>query len=80
MIDETIKKFLIGRLKTVKQAMKQISEMGEKQIFVVEDQLLIGALSDGDIRKWILSEGSLDVPVDRICNKNPIKVNRHYDL
>ena len=73
--------FLIDRCKTVKQAMRQMNELGEKEIFVVHDgRLLTGSLSDGDIRKWILKEGNLETRVDQICNKTPKTVRKDCGL
>ena len=74
-----INDFFIDRRETIKQAMHQLSEVGSKQLFVVDANMtLIGALSDGDIRKWILKGGSLRDKTEKICNKNPIKVTKHY--
>jgi len=76
-----MKSFLIGRNKPVKQAMRQMKQIGEKQLFVIDDKAkLFGSISDGDIRKWILAEGTLAEAVSRVCNKNPITVSRAYDI
>ena len=49
---------------TVKSAMRTMSNIGRKELFVVdEDKKLKGVLSDGDIRKWILRGGKLDASV-----------------
>lgn len=73
--------FLIFRNESIKQAMKKLSEFGEKQLIVVDDnQRLIGALSDGDIRRRILQGGSIRGRVEVICNKNPVFVNNGYSL
>ena len=32
---------------------------------------LIGSLTDGDIRRWILSDGDLKAQVFHVCNRNP---------
>ena len=75
------KLFLIDRNCSVKRAMSQLSDLGEKELFVIDDRgKLIGALSDGDIRKWILKEGSLESPVHDICNKDPKYVREDYGL
>lgn len=74
-----IKDFTIDRKETIKQAMRHLSEIGAKQLFVVNASAsLIGALSDGDIRKWILKGGSIRDKVERVCNKNPVKVTENY--
>ena len=39
-----------------------------------DDFLLYGALTDGDIRRWILSGNSFDAPVENVCNKKPISL------
>ncbi|MEI8012561.1 MAG: nucleotidyltransferase family protein [Candidatus Omnitrophota bacterium] len=73
--------FLIPLGITVKTAMKRLSEIGAKELFVVNEQeQLAGALSDGDIRKWLLHGGKLDAVVDKVCNKTPKFVERAYDL
>ena len=71
--------FLINKDSTVKQAMQFMSNIGQKEIFIVDDyNKLFGALSDGDIRKWILKEGSLQERVEEVCNKNPVFVEEDY--
>ena len=73
--------FLIPLGTTVKAAMKRLSEIGEKELFVVDEQdHLAGALSDGDIRKWLLHGGDIDAAVDKVCNKGPKCVEHAYDL
>ena len=75
------KMFLIDEHKTVKQAMSQLSSIGEKELFVVDGEgRLSGVLSDGDIRKWLLRNGGFEASVDQVCNKNPKYVERNYDL
>lgn len=76
-----VEDFLIESRITVKQAMHKLSDLGEKELFVINTQgQLTGALSDGDIRKWILKEGPLDGKVEEVCNKNPRSVGENYDL
>lgn len=73
--------FLIAKSCTVKETMRQMKQIGEKVLFVIdEENKLFGAISDGDIRKWILSEGSLDEAINKVCNKNPITVTENYDI
>ncbi len=69
---QDVNQFLITRECSIKQAMKKMTEIGQKVLFVVnENNSLIGSLSDGDIRKWILSGGNLRESALRICNKKP---------
>ncbi len=72
--------FLINYQRSIKQAMRQLSDLGEKDLFVIDEKgMLLGSLSDGDIRKWILKEGSLDASVEAICNKKHQCVDISFD-
>lgn len=55
-----ISQILISPEDTIKTAFKKMDEAGSKTVFVVgKDNLLVGALSDGDIRRWILKGGHI---------------------
>lgn len=74
-----IDKFLIKKNASVKEAMKQINQVGEKVLFVVDEKRkLLGSLTDGDIRRWILKEGSLENHINDIYYKKPIVVLKDY--
>ena len=79
--EKDVEKYLVSSDVSLKSAIGQMKEIGEKVLFVVDDSnALIGALSDGDIRKWILTEGSLDAPAEEVFNEEPIYVCENYDL
>ena len=81
MFSSNIDKFVINSQLEVRQAMKKLDDYDRKILFVVQDKLLlIGALADGDIRRWILSGNSLDEPVENVCNKKPIFFGDNYTL
>jgi dTDP-glucose pyrophosphorylase len=66
---------------TVKAAMKRIDSTRQKIIFIVDDKrVLQGSLSDGDIRRWILAEGSLDFLVENVSNSKPFFVKTGFDI
>jgi len=70
-----IKELLIREDNTIKEALKQIDFGGKKIVFVVDcNNRLIGSVSDGDIRRAILNNISLDNHVEQIINKNPKSV------
>lgn len=78
---EKIKLYLIQISTSVRDAMKKMDENHTKNLFVVDADLkLIGSLSDGDLRRWILSEGKLDERVDKVANKTPIYFNEGYSV
>ncbi len=76
-----VKSYLIDENFTIKQTMRRMSEIGEKELFIVDAQLqLKGAVSDGDIRKWILKGGLLDDPVSGAFNRSPQSVKKGYRI
>ncbi|OFX23726.1 MAG: hypothetical protein A2041_09635 [Bacteroidetes bacterium GWA2_31_9b] len=65
--------YLIDSNITIREAMKILDASHSKTLFVVTNKTkLYGALSDGDLRRWILSDGNLNDKVTSVCNKNPI--------
>jgi len=72
---------LINKSATVKDAMKQLDKTAEKILFVVEDNnVLVGSLTDGDIRRWILKDGDLASEVSKVCFKGTFFVFTGYDI
>src|SRR5271170_3089659 len=79
-MNHTVKPFLVPQTHTIRQAMEQLEKTEEKIIFVVDEtSRLLGSLTDGDIRRWILSDGDLKAQVHRICNRKPYVAAEDYD-
>ncbi len=62
---------LINETETVYNAMQLLNTSSRKILFIAEDSILKAALSDGDIRRWLLKKGSLDAPVKNVANYQP---------
>lgn len=63
-MNDEVKPFLVPYTHSIRQAMEQLEKTEEKIVFVVDAELrLIGSLTDGDIRRWILSDGDLKAQV-----------------
>jgi dTDP-glucose pyrophosphorylase len=72
LMEDNVKAFLLPQTHTIRQAMEQLEKTEEKIVFVVDgESRLVGSLTDGDIRRWILSDGDLKAEVLRICNRSP---------
>ncbi len=81
LMDENVKPFLVPKTYTIRQAMEQLERTEEKIVFVVDEgSRLVGSLTDGDIRRWILSDGDLKAEVVRICNCSPHVAQEGFDL
>ena len=79
-MDKSFEQILVSSEKTVKQAMKQLEETEKRVLFVVDENTrLVGSLVDGDIRRWILAEGSVNDPVEKACHRSPFVVREGYD-
>jgi dTDP-glucose pyrophosphorylase len=74
-----VKEFLIDEDSTMIEAMELLDHVAKKVLFVSKEGRLIAAITDGDIRRWILKKGNLDAKVKDIANYHPkflLKKNR----
>lgn len=70
-----MKNITIHPIASIREAMKDMSITSEKVLLVIDDeQTLIGTLSDGDIRKYILRGGDLSGTIQHAYQTNPIFV------
>lgn len=53
-------------------AMERLDATSKKVLFVQNEYKLTAAITDGDIRRWILKKGNLDARVKDIANYNPL--------
>ena len=70
-IEKKIRDYLIFSGDSIIDALKRINDNKSRIIFVVEDSgVLIGAISDGDLRRWITGTSDLDLnaSVDQVMN------------
>lgn len=80
-MNKKLRTFTITKDISIKGAMRHMRDLGEKVLFLIDEkQKLIGALSDGDIRRWILSGGSLEEAVAKIYNAHPRFVKENYEI
>jgi dTDP-glucose pyrophosphorylase len=66
---------------SIKEALEIIEKGSLKIGFILnDDSSIFGSISDGDIRRWIISNGSISGSAEEICNKSPIKLRKGYNL
>lgn len=63
--------FLTGQ-ETVVTAMSRIDAAGGRVVFITEEDKLKGVVSEGDVRRFILSGGDISSPVSEIACYTPI--------
>lgn len=78
---ERITEFTVHHGISVKDAMRKLDSSSRKVLFVVDrDGALYGALTDGDIRRFILSGGNLESDIAGVCNRRPHVLEAGYTL
>jgi dTDP-glucose pyrophosphorylase len=61
----------IDKNTSLRDAMRQLDKTGKKILFVTKKGMLTAALTDGDIRRFLLSGGKMEDFVDAAANHNP---------
>lgn len=73
-----MKNLFVNENKTIKETLIQLTKYATKGLAVVnKSKKLIGVISDGDIRKKLITGINLDTPIKKICNKKPIVVKKN---
>jgi len=67
-----IQTLFINRDTSIRQAIEKLDKTAKRILIVVENNKLIGVVTDGDIRRWILKSGDLSYLVNKIMNIKPI--------
>jgi dTDP-glucose pyrophosphorylase len=67
---------------TIRQAMKKLSQFGKKCLVITDEKnLLLGTLSDGDVRKAILKGVTVGDPIQSVYQQKPtVLVEGKYSL
>ena len=64
--------YVVGIDSTIVDAIKTIDKNGKGIVYVTENEVLCGSVTDGDVRRHLLSESNINACVTVIMNKNPI--------
>ncbi|MCQ9206947.1 MAG: sugar phosphate nucleotidyltransferase [Omnitrophica bacterium] len=71
-MEDKFSDLFIEKKMTIKNAMKMMDKAARKILFVTDKRKrLLGTVTDGDIRRWILADGSLSKKIDRVYNTSP---------
>ena len=63
----------LGENDSLRDALSQMDQGKEGIVLIINpSRKLLGTITDGDVRRWMLSNNSLDVSCGIIMNKNPI--------
>lgn len=79
-MDERIAKVRVSADVSIRAALRTLDASAMKIALVTDDEgRLLGVLTDGDVRRWILGGRSLEDPVTEAMNANPITVSEGAD-
>lgn len=77
MKTEQLMEFLISPDSTVVEAMQRIDRNAKGILFVVEDrQRLVGVVTDGDIRRWLIKSGDMQAQIQKFMTLSPKLIYR----
>lgn len=72
------KSLLIDKSITIKDTVKVLDRGAKKVVIVTEYDKLVGIVTDGDIRRWILKNGDLKENVSKVMNDSPVYLDYIY--
>ena len=73
IIDKNFKVYLVSDTDTLETVLIRIDDNKNKIVFVVDrNQKVLGSISDGDIRRWMLKQDvpNFQISSSKICNKD----------
>lgn len=75
-MNNRISKLMINKDITIKSALEQLDMEAKGFLAVINrENKLVGSITDGDIRRWILKNGDLTETVEKVMNISPISIN-----
>lgn len=81
-IEKNISSFIVFSEDSILNALRKISDNKRRMVFTVSSSgVLEGAVTDGDFRRWLISQDDIDLnkPVNLIANKKPTVVQESED-
>lgn len=76
MICVDVEKLFITPDSSIRDAIRQLDQTAKKILMVTDNGKLTGVVTDGDVRRWILKNKDISMPVNLIMNPNPIVINK----
>lgn len=77
-MDDRVAGMLVGPQTAIRDALQAIDVSAMRLVLVADDERhLLGVLSDGDIRRWILAGSGLEAPVTEAMNAHPVVVREN---
>lgn len=75
-IKSDFERLILKENEDILTALKKLNETAKKVLFVVRNGTLLGTVTDGDIRRFILNHANLNGYVKDIYNREPVFLNK----
>lgn len=72
-------KYCMDKHASICEAMKRLDVLVPKILFVTEENRLLGSLTDGDIRRFLLHKGRIEDTVEQAANRTPCYAHSRGD-
>lgn len=69
------RKYIVQEEDNILDVMKKINDNSQKEMYIVKNDQLVGSITDGDIRRYLIKYGNLNTSLKEVYNINPIFVN-----
>lgn len=67
-----ISKLIINKEASIMEAMEKLDKGAKRILLVTYEKKLIGVVTDGDIRRWILKNNDISLKVELVMNSKPV--------
>lgn len=75
------KQLIVSKTLSIKESWQQLNSNSHKILFVINDDgVLIGSVTDGDIRRWILNDKPITDRISAVMNIDPVVVHEKDSL
>ena len=75
--DMLLEDLLVEENLNIRAAIERLEKIRCKVVYVISKGKLIASVSDGDVRRYTLSEGDVDLPIKHIANYKPTFLLRY---
>jgi dTDP-glucose pyrophosphorylase len=75
-----VERYLIPPDSSLRDALRRIEETERRTVYVVDsERRLLGSVTDGDIRRWLLAGGVMTAALTELINPHPLAVGAGFD-
>jgi dTDP-glucose pyrophosphorylase len=75
-----LERYLVDLPMSIRDALERIEETERRTVYVVDsNRRLLGSVTDGDVRRWLLAGGGFSATLRDVLNPKPVVAHADYD-